>query len=41
VVGLDVVEITPRTNAACITAGQPIVNLLGAAVRAGWCDRRD
>jgi len=44
VVGLDVVEITPRTDinaATCITAGRLIANLFGAAVRAGWFDRRD
>ena len=38
VVGLDVVEITPRTDVnalTCITAGRLIVNLLAAAVRAG------
>lgn len=43
VVGMDVVEITPRTDvnaATCITAGRLIVNLLGAAVRAGWFDRK-
>ena len=43
VVGMDIVEITPRTDvnaATCITAGRLIVNLLGAAVRAGWFDRR-
>ncbi len=42
VVGMDVVEITPRTDinaATCITAGRLIVNLLGAATRAGWFDR--
>ncbi len=42
VVGMDVVEITPRTDTnalTCITAGRLIVNLLGAAVRAGWFDR--
>ena len=39
VVGMDIVEITPRTDtnaATCITAGRLIVNLLGAAVRAGY-----
>lgn len=38
VVGMDVVEITPRTDVnqlTCITAGRLIVNLLGAAARAG------
>lgn len=38
VVGVDVVEITPRTDVnqlTCITAGRLIVNLLGAAARAG------
>ncbi len=37
-VGLDVVRITPRTDVnalTCITAGRLVVNLLGAAVRAG------
>ena len=37
-VGLDVVEITPRTDVnalTCTTAGRLIVKLLGAAVRAG------
>ena len=39
VVGMDVVEITPRTDInriTCITAGRLIVNLIGAAVRAGY-----
>ncbi len=39
VVGMDVVEITPRTDVnriTCITAGRLIVNLLGAATRAGY-----
>ena len=38
VVGMDVVEITPSTDVnrlTCITAGRLIVNLLGAATRAG------
>lgn len=38
VVGMDIVEITPRTDVnqiTCITAGRLIVNLLGAAARAG------
>jgi agmatinase len=42
VVGMDVVEITPGTDvnrATCITAGRLIVNLLGAATRAGYFDR--
>jgi agmatinase len=41
VVGMDVVEITPRTDVnrvTCITAGRLIVNLIGAAVRAGYFD---
>ena len=41
VVGMDVVEITPRTDInriTCITAGRLIVNLIGAAVRAGYFD---
>ncbi len=39
VVGMDIVEITPRTDVnqlTCITAGRLIVNLLGAATRAGY-----
>jgi agmatinase len=39
VVGMDVVEITPSTDVnqiTCITAGRLIVNLIGAAVRAGY-----
>ena len=39
VVGMDVVEITPRhdiNNITCITAGRLIVNLIGTAVRAGY-----
>ncbi|MEZ5842756.1 MAG: agmatinase [Hyphomicrobiaceae bacterium] len=42
VVGMDVVEITPRhdvNNITCITAGRLIVNLIGTAVRAGYFDR--
>ena len=42
VVGMDVVEITPRTDVnqiTCITAGRLIVNMLGAIVRAGYFDR--
>jgi len=42
VVGMDVVEITPRTDVnqiTCITAGRLIVNLVGMAVRAGYFDR--
>lgn len=38
IVGMDIVEITPRTDVnqiTCITAGRLIVNLLGAAARAG------
>ncbi|HEY7084374.1 MAG TPA: agmatinase [Hyphomicrobiaceae bacterium] len=41
VVGMDVVEITPRTDInriTCITAGRLIINLIGAAVRAGYFD---
>src|SRR5262245_12678407 len=41
VVGMDVVEITPGTDInriTCITAGRLIVNLIGAAVRAGYLD---
>jgi len=39
VVGMDVVEITPRSDVnqiTCITAGRLIVNLIGAAVRANY-----
>jgi len=39
VVGMDVVEITPAADVnriTCITAGRLIVNLLGAATRAGY-----
>lgn len=42
VVGMDVVEITPRTDVnqiTCITAGRLVVNMIGAAVRAGYFDR--
>jgi agmatinase len=42
VVGMDVVEITPRYDVnqiTCITAGRLIVNLIGMAVRAGYFDR--
>jgi agmatinase len=39
VVGMDVVEIAPSYDVnriSCITAGRLIVNLIGAAVRAGY-----
>jgi len=39
VVGMDLVEVTPRhdvNNITCITAGRLIVNLIGTAVRAGY-----
>jgi len=42
VVGMDVVEITPGADVnrmTCITAGRLIVNLLGAATRAGYFRR--
>lgn len=42
VVGMDVVEITPRHDVnqiTCITAGRLIVNLIGAAVRAGYFEK--
>ena len=42
VVGMDVVEITPRDDVnqiTCITAGRMIVNLIGMAVRAGYFGR--
>jgi agmatinase len=42
VVGMDVVEITPRDDVneiTCITAGRLIVNLIGMAVRAGYFRR--
>jgi agmatinase len=41
VVGMDVVEITPRDDVnqiTCITAGRLIVNLIGMAIRAGYFD---
>ena len=43
VVGMDVVEITPRDDVnqiTCITAGRLIVNLIGAAVRANYFEKR-
>lgn len=43
VVGMDVVEITPRHDVnqmTCITAGRLIVNLIGAAVRANYFEGR-
>jgi agmatinase len=43
VVGMDVVEITPSTDVnqiISVTAGRLIVNFVGAAVRAGYFDRR-
>ena len=42
VVGMDVVEITPKHDVntiTCITAGRLIVNLIGTAVRAGYFER--
>ena len=39
VVGMDIVEITPRKDIngiSAITAGRLIVNLIGKAVRAGY-----
>lgn len=42
VVGMDVVEITPRVDVnqiTCVTAGRLIVNMIGAAVRAGYFDK--
>jgi agmatinase len=42
VVGMDIVEITPSrdvNNISSITAGRLFVNLIGAAVRAGYFDR--
>lgn len=42
VVGMDVVEITPRSDVnqiTCITAGRFVVNMIGAAVRAGYFDK--
>ena len=42
VVGMDIVEITPRQDVnriTCITAGRLIVNLIGMAVRAGYFDK--
>ena len=43
VVGMDLVEITPRHDVnqiTCITAGRLITNLIGMAVRAGYFDKR-
>ena len=43
VVGMDVVEIAPSFDVnriSCITAGRLIVNLIGAACRAGYFDRQ-
>jgi agmatinase len=42
VVGMDVVEITPKhdlNHITCVTAGRLIVNLIGQAARAGYFDR--
>ncbi|QTQ34205.1 Ureohydrolase family protein [Aromatoleum petrolei] len=43
VVGMDIVEIQPsKDNASkltCVTAGRLIVNLIGAAIRAGYFDK--
>ena len=42
VVGMDVVEITPGSDVnqiTCITAGRFIVNMIGAAVRAGYFEK--
>lgn len=44
VVGMDVVEITPRVDVnqiTCMTAGRLIVNLIGAAVRANYFGAKD
>lgn len=43
VLGMDIVEITPSTDVneiTCITAGRLIVNLIGAAVRAGYFETK-
>jgi agmatinase len=43
VVGMDVVEITPKHDVnqiTCITAGRLIVNMIGQAVRAGYFSRK-
>jgi len=43
VIAMDVVEITPSKDVnqiTCITAGRMIVNLIGAAVRAGYFDSK-
>lgn len=44
VVGMDIVEIQPHKDLAsqvtCVTAGRFIVNLIGAAIRAGYFDNR-
>jgi agmatinase len=42
VIGMDIVEITPRLDVnriTAITAGRLIVNLIGAAAAAGYFDR--
>jgi agmatinase len=42
VIGMDIVEITPKRDVngiSAITAGRIIVNLIGMAVRAGYFDR--
>jgi agmatinase len=43
VVGMDIVEITPRADVnriTAITAGRLFVNMIGATIRAGYFDRR-
>ena len=43
VVGMDIVEITPSRDVngiTAITAGRFICNLIGAAVRAGYFDKK-
>ena len=43
VVGMDIVEIQPAKDLpcklTCVTAGRLIVNLIGAAIRAGYFDK--
>jgi agmatinase len=42
VVGMDIVEIQPEKDLnqiSCITAGRLILNLIGAAIRAGHYDK--
>lgn len=41
VVGMDIVEIQPEKDVhqiSCMTAGRLVLNFIGAAIRAGYCD---